>query len=81
MIYLVNLVHFSTSTSDTGSFVLGYVCFLELFLELGIGSQYNNHLIFLSLKQAALKPGWNHYENICPSLHFSFHKWQAWAAS
>lgn len=38
IIYLVSLVHFSTSTSDTGSFVLGYVCFLELFLELGIGS-------------------------------------------
>lgn len=39
MIYLVNLVLFSTSTSDTGSLVLGYVCFLEQFLELGIGSQ------------------------------------------
>lgn len=38
IIYLVSLVHFSTSTSDTGSFVLRYVCFLELFLELGIGS-------------------------------------------
>lgn len=37
MIYLVNLVHFSTSTS--GGFVLGRVCFLGLFLELGIGSQ------------------------------------------
>lgn len=32
-IYLVSL------TFDTGSFVLGYVCFLELFLELGMGSQ------------------------------------------
>lgn len=38
IIYLVSLVHFSTSTSDTDSFVLGYVCILELFLELGIGS-------------------------------------------
>lgn len=36
---MVSLVRFSTSTSDTGSFVLGYVCFLELFLELSIGSQ------------------------------------------
>lgn len=81
MIYLVSLVHFSTSTSDTGSFVLGYVCFLELLLELGIGSQWYKCLIFLSLKQAALKPEWNHYESICPSLRFSFHKWQAWSAS
>lgn len=39
IIYLVSLVHFSTSTSDIGSFVLGYVCFLELFLDLDIGSQ------------------------------------------
>lgn len=39
IIYLVSPVHFSTSTSDTGSFVLGYVCFLELFLELGIAFQ------------------------------------------
>lgn len=36
---MVSLVRFSTSTSDAGSFVLGNVCFLELFLELSIGSQ------------------------------------------
>lgn len=36
---MVSLVNFSASTSDTGGFVLGYVCFLKLFLELSIGSQ------------------------------------------
>lgn len=56
IIYLVSL------TSGTCSFVLGYICFLELFLELGIPVMQMSHIFKIQAAsfKTRMKPLWEH---------------------